>query len=129
MSLLSLEQVTAFYGPSQALFDVSLEVAEGEVLALMGRNGMGKTTTIRTICRMLRHRGGRIAFDGCDIAALPSYRVAQMGVGLVPEGQHAPETGILPAWPNFFRDWRSAGARRPRLCQGASSKCWRSGAR
>lgn len=87
MSLLSLSDVSAFYGPSQALFNVSLTVEAGEVVALMGRNGMGKSTTIKVICRMLRHRGGTVLFEGQDIARLPSHKVAQMGVGLVPEGR------------------------------------------
>ena len=62
--LLKLDGVTAFYGASQALFGVDLEVGEGEVVALMGRNGMGKTTTVRTICALLRPREGAITFDG-----------------------------------------------------------------
>jgi len=87
MSLLSLDRVTAFYGPVQALYGVSLEVAEGEVLALMGRNGMGKTTTIRTICRMMPMAGGTLRFAGEDLARVPSHRAAQRGIGLVPEGR------------------------------------------
>jgi len=87
MSLLSLDRVMAFYGPVQALYGVSLEVAEGEVLALMGRNGMGKTTTIRTICRMMPMAGGNLRFAGEDLARVPSHRAAQRGIGLVPEGR------------------------------------------
>lgn len=87
MSLLRLANVSAFYGPSQALFDVGFRVEPGQVMALMGRNGMGKTTTVKVICRMLRHRGGSVALDGHDIARWPSYRVARAGVGLVPEGR------------------------------------------
>jgi branched-chain amino acid transport system ATP-binding protein len=87
MTLLSLSNVTAFYGPSQALFDVNLTVAEGEVVALMGRNGMGKSTTVKVICRMLQHRDGNVAFAGRDLRALPSHKVARAGVGLVPEGR------------------------------------------
>lgn len=87
MNLLQLTHVSAFYGHSQALFDVHLKLKAGEVLALMGRNGMGKSTTIKVICRLLKHRGGTISFDGRDIAALPSYRVARAGIGLVPEGR------------------------------------------
>ena len=87
MSLLELDRVTAFYGATQALFGVSLDLAEGEVMALMGRNGMGKTTTIKAICRMLPLRSGTIRFGGADITALPSYRAARMGLGLVPEGR------------------------------------------
>ena len=86
MSLLRLSGVTATYGASQALFGVELEVGAGEVVALMGRNGMGKTTTVKCICRMLP-ASGVLEFDGQDLRALPSHRVAALGVGLVPEGR------------------------------------------
>ncbi|KIN75539.1 ABC transporter ATP-binding protein [Sulfitobacter guttiformis] len=86
MTLLNLEHIAASYGASRALFDVSLTVEEGEVVALMGRNGMGKTTTVKAICRMIPATG-TLLFDGTDISALPSYRVARLGVGLVPEGR------------------------------------------
>ena len=85
--LLQLENVTAFYGISQALFGVSLTVNEGEVVALMGRNGMGKTTTIQTACRLLPHAEGSVTFKGIDVSGLPSHKVARMGIGLVPEGR------------------------------------------
>ncbi len=85
--LLHLRDVTAFYGPVQALFGVTLELAEGEVLALMGRNGMGKTTTIATVLRLLAHAGGEVRFAGVDLRAMPSHRVARLGIGLVPEGR------------------------------------------
>ncbi|PSL19724.1 ABC transporter ATP-binding protein [Shimia abyssi] len=87
MSLLQVENVSAFYGPSQALFDVSLTVEAGEVVALMGRNGMGKSTTVKVICRLLRHRDGVVRFDGQDLARVPSFRAARAGIGLVPEGR------------------------------------------
>ena len=87
MSLIALKNIEAFYGPSQALFDVSLNVAEGEVLALMGRNGMGKTTTVKVMCRMLKHSGGAVQFAGQDIGGLPSHKAARLGIGLVPEGR------------------------------------------
>ena len=86
-AFLSLQDVTASYGASQALFGVDLEIAEGEMVALMGRNGMGKTTTIRTICRMMQHQAGTIRFAGLDLAGVPSHRAARMGLGLVPEGR------------------------------------------
>lgn len=86
-ALLELKGVTAFYGQSQALFGVDLRVDDGEAVALMGRNGMGKTTTIRTIMRMLRHDGGMIRFAGRDLGPLSSHRVARAGIGLVPEGR------------------------------------------
>lgn len=87
MSLLKLSHVSAFYGPSQALFDVHLSLEEGQVMALMGRNGMGKTTTVKVICRMLRNRGGKVLFNGQDLANVPAYRAARAGLGLVPEGR------------------------------------------
>ncbi|MFD1156399.1 ABC transporter ATP-binding protein [Roseovarius aestuarii] len=87
MSLLSLRNVTAFYGPSQALFDVSFSLDEGQVLALLGRNGMGKSTTVKVICRLLGNPDGKVTFDGRDLTALPSFRAARLGIGLVPEGR------------------------------------------
>ena len=87
MSLLSLVNVSAFYGASQALFKISLFVDEGSVVALLGRNGMGKSTTIKTICRMLPAAGGELLFDGHDLRQLPSHKVARLGIGLVPEGR------------------------------------------
>lgn len=86
MSLLTLSNVSAYYGPTQALFDVSLSVAEGEVVALLGRNGMGKSTTVKSICRMIPARG-TLAFDGADLRSLPAHKAAQRGIGLVPEGR------------------------------------------
>lgn len=87
MTLLSLRGVSASYGPSQVLFDINLELEPGQVLALMGRNGMGKSTTIKTVCRLLRHSGGQILFEGTDLAGLPPHRAARLGIGLVPEGR------------------------------------------
>jgi branched-chain amino acid transport system ATP-binding protein len=86
-ALLSLQDLTVFYGASQALFGVDLDVNAGEVVALMGRNGMGKTTTIKTICRMVPARDGKITFDGHNLLSKPSYRAARLGLGLVPEGR------------------------------------------
>ncbi|MDU8945239.1 ABC transporter ATP-binding protein [Ovoidimarina sediminis] len=87
MSLLRLTGVTAAYGPSQALFGVNLDVAEGEAVALMGRNGMGKTTTVRVICRLLNATGGQVLFCGESVAGWSSSRMARAGIGLVPEGR------------------------------------------
>jgi branched-chain amino acid transport system ATP-binding protein len=87
MTLLQASAVETFYGPSQALFGVDLDVGEGEVVTLMGRNGMGKTTTIRSICGMTPARAGRIVFAGADLAGLPPHRIARLGIGLVPEGR------------------------------------------
>ena len=87
MSLLKLEGVESFYGASQALFGVGLETKQGEVVALMGRNGMGKTTTIRSIFGLVRARSGSIRFDGRDIVGMRPHRIARLGLGLVPEGR------------------------------------------
>ena len=86
MSLLTLDTVSARYGASQALFGVSFALAEGEALALMGRNGMGKTTTVRAICRMVA-TGGTLSFAGHDLTRLKPHRAARLGIGLVPEGR------------------------------------------
>ena len=85
--LLELKGVETFYGASQALFGVSLDVREGEVVALMGRNGMGKTTTINSILGLVRPRSGAIDFAGRKVAGMRPYRIARLGVGLVPEGR------------------------------------------
>jgi branched-chain amino acid transport system ATP-binding protein len=87
MTLLSLQGVEAFYGPSQALFGVDLTLGEGEVVALMGRNGMGKSTTIKVICRMMSHSAGRVTLAGQDMSGWPSHKAARAGLGLVPEGR------------------------------------------
>ncbi|WP_284162743.1 ABC transporter ATP-binding protein [Frigidibacter sp. SD6-1] len=86
MTLLSLASVTASYGASQALFGVDLDIREGEVVALLGRNGMGKTTTVKAICRMIP-ASGSMQFAGQDLMLLPSHRAARLGIGLVPEGR------------------------------------------
>ena len=86
-ALARLEGLEVFYGASQALFGVDLEVGAGQAVALMGRNGMGKTTTIRTLCRIQPLYKGKVWFDGRDISALPSFRAARLGIGLVPEGR------------------------------------------
>lgn len=87
MSLLTVSGLETFYGASQALFGVELDVAEGEVVALMGRNGMGKTTTIRSITGLSHPRRGNVRFDGRDVAGMRSHHIARLGIGLVPEGR------------------------------------------
>ncbi len=87
MTLLQVAGIETFYGASQALFGADLQVDEGQVVALMGRNGMGKTTTIRSICGLSRARSGSIVFDGADITRKQPFRIARLGIGLVPEGR------------------------------------------
>ena len=85
--MLAVQNLQAGYGPAQVLFDVSFTVGAGQVVTLLGRNGMGKTTTIRTVMGLLRARGGDARFEGERLIALPPYRIAQRGLGLVPEGR------------------------------------------
>ncbi len=85
--MLSIEGVETFYGTSQALFGMDLQVGAGEFVTLMGRNGMGKTTTVHSIMGITPIRAGHITFDGTPIHGLPSHRIAQAGLGLVPEGR------------------------------------------
>jgi len=86
--LLELTDVHAYYGESYILQGISLEVMEGSVVALLGRNGMGKTTTINSIIGLTPPRRGVVCFKGEDITGLPSYKIAQMGIGLIPQGRH-----------------------------------------
>ena len=86
-AILELDGIETAYGDSQILFGVSLRVERGEVATLLGRNGMGKTTTVRSIMGLSPIRRGTIRFDGKDIHGLPPHRVARAGLGLVPEGR------------------------------------------
>src|SRR5580704_11626490 len=85
--LLEVDGIETCYGLSQVLFGMSLQVRSGEMVALMGRNGMGKTTTIRSIMGLTPARAGAIRFSGQDVRSFPSFRIAQLGIGLVPEGR------------------------------------------
>jgi len=85
--MLRVRELTSFYGASQALFGMELSIDAGEVVTLMGRNGMGKTTTVHAIMGVLPSRRGVIEFDGRRLDQLPSFRIARLGLGLVPEGR------------------------------------------
>lgn len=85
--MLQVENIETYYGASQALFGVSLQIGESEVVTLLGRNGMGKSSTIRSIMGLTPVRSGTIEFSGKEIHLLPSYRIARLGIGLVPEGR------------------------------------------
>ncbi|MGH6766432.1 MAG: ABC transporter ATP-binding protein [Bradyrhizobium sp.] len=85
--MLQVEKLSVFYGDAQALDEVSLSVAEGAIVAIVGANGAGKTSLIRTIAGMHRPASGRIVFQGVDIGGLPSHRVCDLGVGQVAEGR------------------------------------------
>ncbi len=86
-TLLEIDDLQAAYGASQVLFDINLRIQEGEVATLLGRNGMGKTTTVRTICGMLPARAGQISFAGNVLTGLRPDLIARQGVALVPEGR------------------------------------------
>src|ERR1700761_432799 len=85
--LLEIADVETCYGLSQVLFGMSLSIKPGEMVTLMGRNGMGKTTTVRSIMGLTRARAGGIRFSGREIRGLASHQVAKLGIGLVPEGR------------------------------------------
>ena len=147
--LLELRDVETSYGLSRVLFGVSLAIAPGEMVSLMGRNGMGKTTTVRSIMGLTPAASGSIRFAGGEIRELPAYRVAKLGIGLVPEGRQIfpnlttrenlvataqiaaapPNRGRSKASGRCFRGCRSARAAWPICCPAASSRCWRSAAR
>jgi branched-chain amino acid transport system ATP-binding protein len=84
--MLSIRNLQAYYGATPALFGVDLSLEEGQVLSLMGRNGMGKTTTVRAIMGAVRHSGD-LRFDGASLSGIPTARIAQRGIGVVPEGR------------------------------------------
>jgi len=85
--MLELKDIETSYGLSKALFGVTLQVNRGEMVALLGRNGMGKSTTIRSIMGLTPAHNGTITFNGQQIHHLPSYKIARLGLGLVPEGR------------------------------------------
>jgi branched-chain amino acid transport system ATP-binding protein len=85
--MLKVDAVQAGYGVAQVLFDISLRVGAGEAVSLLGRNGMGKTTLVRTIMGLVPARAGQISFHGHPLLGEPPFRIAQRGLGLVPEGR------------------------------------------
>jgi len=125
VSFLELESITSSYGTSQALFDVSLTVNPGQLVALMGRNGMGKSTTLKTICRMLPLDSGRLFLDGHDLSRMPSHKVARLGIGLVPEGRRCfpnltVEENLIAAARKGHWNLRSVATLFPRLSERRS---------
>ena len=110
-AMLSVSGLETYYGQSQVLFGMELEVGEGEVVTLMGRNGMGKTTTIHSIMGITPSRGGEIFFDGQPIHGLAPHQIAKAGVGLVPEGRQifpnlTTRENLIAAPPNRKRGSR-----------------------
>jgi len=121
-AILSLDGVETCYGQSQVLFGVSFAIRPGEMVTLMGRNGMGKTTTIRAICNLTPPTAGRLRFADADIARLAPHRVARMGIGLVPEGRRCfpnltVEENLLAAARDGKWTFRTVTALFPRLAE------------
>ncbi|MFO1100409.1 MAG: ABC transporter ATP-binding protein [Xanthobacteraceae bacterium] len=123
--MLEVEALRAGYGPTPVLFDIGFRVDAGEVVTLLGRNGMGKTTTIGAVMGLVRVSGGDVRFEGRPLAALPSFRIAQRGLGLVPEGRQVfptltvRENLIATASTRFGTRWTLEGvyALLPRLAE------------
>jgi branched-chain amino acid transport system ATP-binding protein len=111
--MLTVDGLATSYGQSQVLFGVDLEVRRGEVVTLLGRNGMGKTTTIRSIMGMTPPHGGIVSFAGRALRGLSSFRIAQLGLGLVPEGRCIFPS--LTVWENLT----ATAARGPGATRGA----------
>lgn len=109
--MLQLVNVHTSYGETHILLGVSLHVKEGSVVALLGRNGMGKTTTIRSIIGFTPPQSGVIRFKGTDITGLTSYRIAKLGIGLVPQGRHIfPSLSVRENLTMSARNMSKAGA-------------------
>jgi len=123
--MLAVEQLQAGYGSTPVLFDISLTVSAGEVVTLLGRNGMGKTTTIQTIMGLIQATGGAVRFEQRQLTGLPSYRIAQCGLGLVPEGRQifptltVQENLVATASTRFGEHWtlERVYGRLPRLAE------------
>lgn len=107
MSLLEVHDIHAAYGSSRVLFGISLTVARGECVCLLGRNGVGKTTTMRAIMGLTPPSSGRIVFDGTDITRLPPHRIARLGLGFVPENRRI--FAELTVWENLDVAARATG--------------------
>lgn len=109
MPLLSVEEIRTAYGMSQVLFGISLEVEQGECVCLLGRNGVGKTTTMRSIMGLTPPRAGRVVWHGKDLAGWAPYRIARAGIGFVPEDRRI--FAELSVWENL--DVAARAAHRP----------------
>jgi branched-chain amino acid transport system ATP-binding protein len=125
--MLAVRDIETFYGASQVLFGVGLEIGAGEVVTLMGRNGMGKTTTVRSIMGLTPPRRGSVTIDGAEVAGLPAYRIARAGIGLVPEGRQifpnltVRENMVATATGESPWNYRSICEMFPRLAERAAN--------
>lgn len=125
--MLAVRDIETFYGASQVLFGVSLAIAAGEVVTLMGRNGMGKTTTVRSIMGLTPPRRGSILFGGVEVAGRPAYKIARAGIGLAPEGRQifpnltVRENMVATAAGDSPWNYRSVCEMFPRLAERAGN--------
>ncbi len=125
--MLEIRDIETFYGASQVLFGVGLEVGAGEVVTLMGRNGMGKTTTVRSIMGLNPPRRGSVLIEGAEMAGRPAYAIARAGIGLVPEGRQifpnltVRENMVATAAGESQWDYRSVCEMFPRLAERAGN--------
>ena len=125
MALLSVEDIRTAYGLSQVLFGISLSVEPGECVCLLGRNGVGKSTTMRSIMGLTPPRAGRVVWHGQDVAGWPPYRIARAGIGFVPEDRRI--FAELSVWENLDVAARAATpsrARGPSRASANCSPCW-----
>ena len=144
-ALLSLDKLRAGYGPIDALHDVSIQVNEGEIVALIGANGAGKTTTLMSISGLVKTRSGTVSFNGQDITRLPAHEIVKLGLAQSPEGRKIfPRLSVLEnlqmgaftrsdptAWPRTSngrspcsRSCGSARVRRAGCSRAVSNRCW-----
>ena len=121
--MLEVKDIHTWYGDSYTLQGVSLEVKDATAVALLGRNGMGKTTTIRSIMGLTPPRKGSIMFDGHELVGLPSYKIARLGIGLVPQGRLI--FSSLSVAENLTMAARTSG-KKDRGRWTRSSRCFRS---
>ena len=148
MAFLEVEDIHTFYGNIEALKGISIEVNEGECVTLIGSNGAGKSTTLRSVSGLTPPRTGAIRLEGIDISLLPAQEIVRLGICQSPEGRRcfsrmtvrenlelgaflrrdsAASSRISTGCSSCSRASRSARYRRPGRCPAASSRCWRSG--
>ena len=146
--MLHVNDINVYYGPIHAIKGISFEVCPGEIVALIGANGAGKSTVLQTISGLLRSKTGSIVFDGSDITKTEAHKIVRAGLAHVPEGRRIFLRMTVMEnlrWELFHRDLfrkailkpylpgsqglRSDGSRSPGHCQAASSRCWRWDAR
>ncbi len=144
MAMLEIHDIEVFYGMIHAIKGVSFQVNEGEVIALIGANGAGKTTILHSITGLIAPKKGQIVFEGQDITSTPAHKIVSMGMAHVPEGRRVfAQLTVLEnlkmgaftrkdkdeVEESLIRVWKSARTRWRAPCPAASSRCWLWGGR